>query len=214
MTGSTASAASGQLKQRVELTYRRLLNGAEPTFTDEFILADLIVDPRKPRRFDDFSGDLSGRFIGAMAIAGMPNADDEQRLHSLLDQILAHQHADGRFGLASLSFESGQLDREHMALLWGNGRMLVGLLEYHSIHPKPSVLDAATRLAEFLHRACDRVSAENLNRKLETAGAYGFICLTQCNEGLAMLHRLTGERKWAELGLRMTTWLAPRAVRR
>jgi DUF1680 family protein len=202
----TAATPMGQLQERMELTRNRLRYGISPTFTQDFILADVVLDPANPRRFNDFSGDLSGRFIEAMALAGQPV---DERVHILVREILSHQRSDGRFGRADLSFDSGQLDREHMALLWGNGRLLVGLLAYHAVHPHGDVLGAAQRLAEFIARVCDGLHADDLNRKLATAGAYGFVCLTQCNEGLAMLHRATLDPRWLELGLRVCRWLAP-----
>ena len=38
----------------------------------------------------------------------------------------------------------------HMALLWGNGRLLVGLMQYHAVTHDAEVLRAARRLADFL----------------------------------------------------------------
>src|SRR5688572_22033061 len=95
----------GQLRERMELTRNRLLRGVEPSFTDDFILADVALHP--PRRFNDFSGDLSGRFIEAMALAVQPL---DERIHFLVRQILSNQRPDGRFGRADLSFNPGQLD--------------------------------------------------------------------------------------------------------
>src|SRR4249919_3135362 len=55
----------GIANERFELTLRRVLEGDSPRFTEEFLLAD--VKPTNERRFTEYSGDLSGRYIGALA---------------------------------------------------------------------------------------------------------------------------------------------------
>ena len=59
--------------------------------------------------------------------------------------LLRCQKQDGRFGAGNLDFAGGEIGPKHMALLWGNGRLLVGLLEYHAACPSSDVLRAASR---------------------------------------------------------------------
>src|SRR5262245_41134586 len=53
--------------QRFNLTLHRVLEGESPKYSDDFLLAD--VKPTAERRFTEYSGDLSGRYIGAIATA-------------------------------------------------------------------------------------------------------------------------------------------------
>jgi len=56
-----------QADERFHLTLRRVLEGEAPRYSDDFLLAD--VKPTAERRFTEYSGDLSGRYIGALATA-------------------------------------------------------------------------------------------------------------------------------------------------
>src|SRR3954454_17151705 len=87
-----------------------------------------------------------------------------------------------------------------MALLWGNGRLLVGLLEYNRYRPSKPVLDASRRIGDFLVR----VSPLMLSKQIRDAfGAQHFassyICWTQQTEGLALLYRVTKDQGYREL---------------
>ena len=59
--------AAGDLARRIDLTARRLTQTGVPAYTEDFVLADVTLDTR--RRFWNFSGDLSGRWIEALAAA-------------------------------------------------------------------------------------------------------------------------------------------------
>ena len=62
----TGEAAPGRPNlDRYQLTRDRVLSGARPAYTQEFLLEDLRGQPG--RRFTNFSGELSGRWIGALA---------------------------------------------------------------------------------------------------------------------------------------------------
>ena len=139
--GSRASyagaTATGELAERIRLTAGRLTRGGRPEYTRDFILADVALDRR--RRFWEFSGDLSGRYLEALSILPPPAGPD---LGSLARGILAHQREDGRFGDPGLRYVASEIAMPHMALLWGNGRLLVGLLQYHAASKDPQALAA------------------------------------------------------------------------
>ena len=146
--------AAGDLARRIDLTARRLTQSGVPGYTEAFVLADVTLDTR--RRFWNFSGDLSGRWIEALAVlprAGRSPAD----LAPLVARLLAQQRPDGRFGRTDLAFTATETGNEHMALLWGNGRLLVGLMAYWQ----------ATRDAAVLAHAHERdVAADVLAEEL------------------------------------------------
>lgn len=198
----------GDLAYRIELTRRRLLEGDVPRFTREFILADVTLDPL--RRFTNFSGDTSGRYIGALAMASPKDAG--KQLAPLVDELIRHQKSDGRFGDERLKFTADEIGKEHMALLWGNGRLLVGLLEYHSVSRNRAVLGASIRLGDFLVAVRRQCAEPEVARRVAGQGAHGFICFTQLIEGLVMLARATGEKKYLATAREITPLLPARGI--
>jgi hypothetical protein len=180
--------AAGELQRRIQLTRDRFASGTCPVFTKEFILADVALQPE--RRFKEFSGDLSGRYIEAAArMPFQTNLDT----HQLVLSIIQHQKSDGRFGDENLVFKADAIGTGHMALLWGNGRLLIGLLEAYRAYLDPVMLEAARRLGDFLVAVGKECAAPEVRRNLAGKGAFGFICFTQQIEGLVMLAQATGE---------------------
>ncbi len=59
---------AGELQERIRMTRDRLTGDGEPSFSDRFVLADVALDPVYPRRFTNYSGDLSGRYVGALSL--------------------------------------------------------------------------------------------------------------------------------------------------
>ncbi len=206
--GASARAA-GDLARRIELTARRLTSEGIPAYTDEFILADVTLD--RARRFWNFSGDLSGRYIEALAVLP-PAGREPAALAPLVKRLLATQKADGRFGRDDLAFTAADTGTEHMALLWGNGRLLVGLMAHHQVTGDADTLASARRLAGFLIGVREAARAPEVMKRVEGQGAFGFICFTQLSEGLAMLGRATGDRRYLEAGAGIVPLLQPRGV--
>jgi len=200
---------AGDLARRVELTARRLTSTGVPAYTDDFILADVTLDTR--RRFWNFSGDLSGRWVEALA--ALPPADRSPAgIAPLVAKLLGQQRPDGRFGRADLAFTAAETGTEHMALLWGNGRLLVGLMAYWQATRDAAVLATARRLAAFLLGVREATKAPEVMARVEGQGAFGFICFTQLAEGLALLARATGDGSYAAAGREIVPLLPPRGV--
>ena len=200
---------AGDLARRIDLTARRLTQTGVPAYTEDFVLADVTLDTR--RRFWNFSGDLSGRWIEALAVlppAGRSPAD----LAPLVAKLLAQQRPDGRFGRTDLAFTAAETGNEHMALLWGNGRLLVGLMAYWQVTRDAAVLAAARRLAGFLLAVREAAKAPEVMARVEGQGAFGFICFTQLAEGLAMLSQATGDGSYAIAAREIVPLLPPRGV--
>jgi DUF1680 family protein len=200
-TGGPSDARQGQMiagepiGNRLTLTMSRIKLGRSPEFTDEFILDDL--RPAAGRRFTEYSGDVSGRYIGAMATAAKIHKTHSPELDQLVGKAIALQKPDGYFGSGFHYDKPNDLD---MALLWGNGRLLVGLVEYYRIAPSPAVLAACTRLGDFLVR----VGPLMLSREIRDGfGAQHFassyICWTQQVEGLANLYQVTKDERYRKL---------------
>ena len=201
---------SGELAARMDLTHHRFDAVNEPAFSDTFILQDVSLDPATPRRFQEFSGDVSGRFLGALALTARGESD-WQRLDRLAAKLIACQRPDGRFGNPDLPFDAASVGRDQMALLWGNGRLLTGLLEYWQYRRNDAVLASARRLGDFLLGVFNDCSTPEVIARLRGAAANGYICFTQLNEGLELLTRATGETKYRNAARRMLPLMDPAA---
>ena len=144
-TQKKSASASDLQYARYRLTLNRVLKGTSPAYTREFLLKDLTGEPG--RRFTNFSGDLSGRWIGALASCSAQFGESFPALAPFVRDAIALQKPEGSFGK---SFNREKPNDDDLALLWGNGRLLVGLMEYHAIQPDPAVLASARRLGDFL----------------------------------------------------------------
>jgi DUF1680 family protein len=186
-----------ELTKRIEMDINRLVYGKEPEITADFILADVTLDPLFKRRFTDFSGDQSGRYLSVFSkIKVEGNPID---IHQLAKKIIATQKSDGRFGSDTLIFEASQLQGEHMALLWGNGRLLTGLMDYYEAFKDPAVLKSAIKLGDFLSSITKSCIKPDIIASFKNKGAMGFICFTQNIEGLVKLYNATNNQKYIQL---------------
>lgn len=201
---SSSTPSSSPLRDRYELTLNRVLHGDGPTYSEEFILAD--VRPTAERRFTEYSGDVSGRYVGALATAlRVYQADpgssdggiDAAALDGLVEKIIALQKPDGSFGSGFHYERPGDLD---MALLWGNGRLLVGLLEYDQLRKSPKALDASRRIGDFLLRIAPLMLSQQMRDAFGAQHfASSYICWTQQTEGLALLYAATRDERYRKL---------------
>src|SRR5210317_633160 len=106
-----------EFSDRFQMAYNRLTgSNFIPEFTEEFILADVTLDTENPRRFSEFSGDLSGRVIEVLSLTAQ--GEELNKLHQLVNKLLPYQKPDGRFGNSDLNFQQDNISGEHMALLW------------------------------------------------------------------------------------------------
>ncbi len=194
-TQAAPQATNAPLHDRYELTLRRVLSGTAPAFTDEFLLAD--VRPTPGRRFTEFSGDLSGRYIGALATASRVYRSNFPGLTPLVEKIIALQKPDGYFGS---TFHFDHPTDADLALLWGNGRLLVGLLEYHRYKPSAPVLAASTRLGDFLLRIAPLMLSQHIRDEFGAAHfASSYICWMQQTEGLSNLYLATKDARYKDV---------------
>lgn len=205
----TETEPAGELAERMQLILDRLTGSGFPAYSPEFVLADVRLDPDYPRLYDSFSGDISGRYVEALALMGEENL---ARLRPLIPELLRCQRADGRFGDAGLSFAAEDIEKPHMALLWGNGRLLVGLLAYHEVSGDAAVLEAARRLGDFLLRVRNECSEASVAERVHGLGSHGLICFTQLIEGLVLLGRATSEGSYFQAAREIVPLLPPPGI--
>jgi DUF1680 family protein len=192
---SAASVLAGDLTDRLQLTKTRVLEGTAPRFDERFVLADASAQPG--RRFTEFSGDVSGRYIGALSALAMESGERYTVLDRVVDGAIRVQQPDGHFG-AWLS--AGPVVDSDMATLWGNGRMLIGLLEYYALTHRADALGAARKLGDFLVRAAPRFNAADVREAYNHEKfAVGYICWTSALEGVVELYRVTKDARYLAL---------------
>jgi DUF1680 family protein len=186
---------AGDWSARFDLTLQRVLQGGPPYFDDAFVVADAV--PVNTRRFTNFSGDVSGRYIGAMSAASRHTGRSFPELDRIVARTLQLQKPDGHFG-APMS--GNKVTNDDMAMLWGNGRMLIGLLEYHALSPHAEVLASARKLGDFLVNQAPRLNSEEVRREFNGEKfAVGYICWTSNLEGLVELYRVTRDGRYLAL---------------
>lgn len=186
----------GELTHRIEMAKDRLASESRvPAFTEDFILGDVNIDLQNPRRFYNYSGDLSGRYIEAMALCN--KGEKDEKLAALVEKVIKAQQPDGRFGDPSLNFTTAEIEKtNHMPLLWGNGRMLMGLIAYYKMTGDPKALEAAKKGGDFFVKTYAQVTPEVVARLGQMAD--GVICFTTYVEPLAALAQLTGDKKYSD----------------
>jgi DUF1680 family protein len=204
---ATGAIPAGELAERIALSAGRLTRGKVPEFTHEFILADVALEP--PRRFNEYSGDLSGRYVEALSVLPPGEGAD---VDGLVHDILGHQRPDGRFGNPDLRYTAAEIGGLHMAQLWGNGRLLLGLVQHHAVTGDPASLTGARRLADFLIGVRTQASDPTVVSRMVDQGAMGIICLTQLTEPLVLLADLTGETRYLEEARKIGGTLGPRGT--
>jgi DUF1680 family protein len=198
---STAWSRGGDLSARFELTLRRVLAGESPAYTEEFLLADVRAEP--VRRFTEYSGDTSGRYIGALATAAQVYGKTFAGLDGLVEKVIALQKPDGYFGS---TFHYDKPTDQDLELLWGNGRLLVGLLEYYRLKPTPEVLASCKRLGDWLVRIGPLMLSEEIRAAFGAQHfASSYICWMQQTEGLANLYAVTKDERYRKLAEQIAT---------
>jgi DUF1680 family protein len=189
-----APAFCGDLSSRLQLTMDRILRGGPPRYDEDFILADVI--PRPTRRFTNFSGDLSGRYIEALSIAAL-SGPKSSALDRTVADLLPLQKPDGHFGAP---LNQNEVDDDTMAVMWGQGRLLVGLVEYYKLTHRPEALETARRLGGFLIDQAPRFQSEQVQSKYNADKfAVGYICWTSNLEGVVNLFAVTKEERFLTL---------------
>ncbi|MBN1893375.1 glycoside hydrolase family 127 protein [bacterium] len=191
---TAGSLAAGEWTDRFRLTLDRVIAGGPPPYSRELILADVI--PAAGRRFTEYSGDVSGRWLDALASCSGLSEKAGKKVKALLPDILAMQKPDGHFGA---DLDPKIINGPFMAMLWGNGRLLIGLLEVHRVFPGSGALAAARRIGDYLVRIAPDLNTETARIKLEEEFASGYICWTHNIEGLAGLSAATGDKTYLKL---------------
>ncbi len=184
--------ARGETLTRLKRAYQRLCS---PPLSDlEFVLSD--VNFKYTRRFTNYSGDISGRMLGALNACDAMLGTDTPFIGKLLAGFKKHQKPDGHFGTdQDLDKEITQL--RDMALLWGNGRLLLAMAERLARKPDRGLRQMAIRLGDYAIATRKYYGKAEHFKGVGGIKASGFTtCYPSLIDGLAALGEVTGEKRF------------------
>jgi hypothetical protein len=169
------------------------------------------------RPFKNYSGDISGRFIEIMSMRSREGLPVHPGFRQLLAELPKFQRSGGYF------CASGEIDwqqpidhpkKGHDALgsrmlpaLWGNARLLCGLVEASRAFPDDKAIAKAARaLGDFYLTMLPRFNDSQRITEYTAGGTYaaGYVtCWFPAMEGLVKLGVLTGEDKYLKAAAAM-----------
>jgi hypothetical protein len=178
-------------------------------YTVAWILADLSFEV--DRRYTNFSGDVSGRFIELATLTSPPGKPSPATLAPVLAAISHHQNSrfqklDGHFGVDIDLTKELVEDSPPLCLLWGNARLLVGLIVSAREYGDPQVLAAAKRLGDFYVATSDQLCNPQREAEYRASGTWGhsYTCdYFPAIEGLAMLYCTTKDERYLKQAQQM-----------
>nr|MCU0781890.1 glycoside hydrolase family 127 protein [Akkermansiaceae bacterium] len=164
------------------------------------------------RPFKDFSGDISGRFIEIMALDSRGDLGVHPAFRGLLEEVSRQQRPGGYFcASGTINWQQpidydgkGDLNNwgRMMPALWGNARLLCGLVETMRAFPADtSIAKAARGLGDFYIAMLPRFNDPARIAEYRAAGSYAaghVTCWFPAMEGLVKLGNLTGEEKYLD----------------
>lgn len=155
------------------------------------------------RIFVNYSGDISGRFIQITSLISSPGQTLPPALSAVLQDFAKYQKADGHFGREvdwSRPLEPENSNATLLPIFWGNGRLLVGLIEAYRAFGRPDCLAAAKHMGDFYIATADRFLDPAREPEYRMTGTYAAGYVTDYFpgiEGLALLYQTTRDERVA-----------------
>ncbi len=180
--------------------------GQEP-YTAEWLLAD--VSFRINRIFTNYSGDVSGRFLELASLTSPPGQVQPSTLGQVAKEVAQYQNRDGHFGLPIDLSKRMERNSTPIPMLWGNARLLVGLVAAANHFQDTNLMAAARRLGDFYVASAEVFCSPAREPELKATGTGGdsyTCCYFPAIESLALLYRATGERRYLQQAERMAEW--------
>lgn len=188
--------ALGELRQRLQEGCERL--DAPPLDSAEFVLSDLHF--LQARRFNEYSGDVSGRMVAALFAGSLALDKTNTVLNALLKEIPGLQKPDGHFGAEQDLARTVTQERD-MPILWGNSRMLLALAQVWrmSPNPDPKLCETARKLGDYIIEGRRYFGKKENFENVGGALASGFTtCYPALIDGLVALGEVSGEQKYLQ----------------
>jgi hypothetical protein len=217
--GEVGAAADASIKRFSEVPYDSLawlradLTGEKVSEFDEAPWGHVMKRP-----FKNFSGDISGRFIEIMAMNSRGSYNIHPLLRGLLAEVPKNQRPGGYFAASGVIDWQQPIDSKlkgkatMMPGLWGNARLLCGLVEASRAFNDPALLACARKLGDFYVGIAPRFTDPARISEYTGGGTYyaGYVtCYFPAMEGLMKLHQLTGEKKYLDTAVTMARFYEP-----
>ena len=172
------------------------------------------------RPFKQYSGDISGRFIEIMAMNSRGSHAVHPAYKGLLEEALKEQRPGGYFCASGVIDWKQPIDYtkegtpgdggKMMPALWGNARILCGLVETMRNFPEDKPIAAVARqLGDFYVGVVPSFTDPTRFQEYTGAGSYaaGYVtCWFPAMEGLAKLSAITGERKYLDAAIAIAAY--------
>ena len=181
----------------------------QPPYTTDWLLAD--VSFKLNRAFTNYSGDVSGRFLELAALTSPPGRYSPATLQPVLEEITKYQKADGHYGGEMDFSQPMHSGSAPIPMLWGNARLLVGLVAAANKDHRPELLASARRLGDFYCATTNVFCSPARRAEMYATGNGGdgyACCYFPAIEGLALLYRATHEGRYLQQAERMAEWFA------
>lgn len=180
---------------------------AQPPYTTDWLLSD--VSFKVNRIFTNYSGDVSGRFLELASLTSEPGHLSPPTLGPVMRAIAGYQKPDGHFGLDMDFGQPMQKLSPPIPMLWGNARLLVGLVTAATELNDTNLLAAARRLGDFYVATTNVFCSSAREAELRATGSGGdgyTCCYFPGIEGLAMLYRATHDKSYLDQARLMAEW--------
>ncbi|MCF0235099.1 MAG: glycoside hydrolase family 127 protein, partial [Thermoguttaceae bacterium] len=183
----------------------------EPVDKVDFVLDD--VNFNQKRRFYNYSGDISGRYLEVCALTSRKDKPTTPILPQVIDEIVQYQKPDGHFGRdvdwnKPIDIAAATDQSLEMPILWGNGRLMLGLFAAYERFGHEKAFEAAKKMADFyveivVKRFCDPARMDEYQQQAAGYAAAYVTCVFHGIEGLVRAYRLTGEKKYLDCAIEM-----------
>jgi hypothetical protein len=188
--------------------YRRSVDrlAENPYQSVAFLRADVSFEMN--RVFTNYSGDISGRFLEIASLTSPRGKMAPDALVELLKTVTDHQKGDGHYG-REIDWNvpiDNQKQSGATPILWGNARLLVGLLEGHQTFGQPKLLESAKRLGDFYVATADRLLDPEREKEYRATGTYASGYVTDyfpAIEGMVRLYQATKDDRYLRHAERM-----------
>jgi hypothetical protein len=182
---------------------------AQPPFDEKWLRADVSFEIA--RIFTNYSGDASGRFLELAALTSPPGHPWPATLAPLAKTITRWQKPDGHFGAEMDLTKKLVQDAPPIPMLWGNGRLLVGLVTAAERLHDAGLMQAARRLGDYYVNTAEQLCTPAREAEYRASGTYGgsyTCCYFPGIEGLALLYRATKDERYLTQARRMADFFS------
>jgi hypothetical protein len=169
----------------------------EEPYDVPWLLADVSFEVN--RIFTNYSGDASGRFLELGALTSPVGKPSPATLAPLLAAVPRYQKPDGHFGVDVDLRKPLKSGSPAITMLWGNARMLVGLITCAREYGDPRLLATARRLGDFYVATAEQLCNTRREAEFHATGTDGgsyTCCYFPAIEGLAMLYTATKDERY------------------